>query len=138
MPKVNFPEVDSISEFAPLPSGEYRCALAAVEMDFTRAGDEMWRLRWQVKEGDYTGRLLFDNLVFSQRAMPRAKLICASCGLDVTGEVELTPEMLMDRNVMITTIVEELEDDHGVNKVRNEIPWDGYRSVPRTGDAHPF
>ncbi len=138
MPKVNFPNVDSISEYAPLPDGEYLCTLSEVEMDFTRAGDEMWRLRWQVKGGEHDGRLLFDNMVFSPRALPRAKLICASCGLDVSAEVDLKPEMLLDRSAMITTRVEEYKDDHGVSKARNVIPWDGYRDVPDSGDSTPF
>lgn len=138
MPRIDFHDVADVSDFSPVPDGEYHCCIADVEQDVTRAGDEMWKLRWRVEGGEHAGRFLFDNLIFSPRALPRAKLICAACGLDVSGEVDLTPDMLANRQAMITTQIEEYEDGNGTTKVRNTIPWDGYRAVPQAGDKAPF
>ena len=139
MPRINFATVDAIADFAPLPDGEYTCSLADIETDITRAGDPMWKLRWAVESGEFAGRILFDNLVFSPKAMPRAKLICASCGLDVTGEVDLEPSMLMGKRARVTVYVEEFRDDAGIAKVRNRIPFGGYASIGSPDDNNcPF
>ena len=139
MPRINFSTVDAVADFAPLPDGEYTCKLADIETETTRAGDPMWKLRWAVEGGEYAGRILFDNMVFSPKAMPRAKLICASCGLDVSGEVDLDPSVLMGRRARVTVYVEDFRDDAGVAKVRNRIPFGGYAAVGSTDDEScPF
>jgi hypothetical protein len=139
MPRINFATIDSVSDFAPLPDGEYTCVLADIETDITRAGDPMWKLRWTVEGGEHAGRILFDNLVFSAKAMPRVKLVCGSCGLEVTGEVDLEPTMLLGKHARITTFIEEFRDDQGAAKVRNRIPFGGYSAVSAADDDNcPF
>ena len=98
----------------------------------------MWKLRWQVEGGEHDGRLLFDNLIFSPKAMSRCKLICSSCGLDVSGVVDLDPPMLLDKRALISTYQEEYEDDKGQSKVQNRIPFDGYGCVPGESETTPF
>lgn len=138
MPRIDFSQIDGVTDFAPLPDGEYVCRLGDVEPDITRSGDAMWRLRWVVESGEFAGRLLFDNLVFSAKAMPRVKLVCESCGLDVSGALDLEPALLLQKRARIATYVEEYVDDHGTTKARNRIPWHGY-SAATEGDADcPF
>lgn len=138
MPRVDFNNVSDIADFSPVPDGEYLCRLTDIEIDRTQAGDEMWKLRWQVDGGEHDGRLLFDNLVFSAKAMPRVKLICASCGLGVSGMVDLDPPMLLDRRAMVVTFQQEYQDDKGQAKVSNKIPYDGYAPVPGEAVNTPF
>ncbi len=138
MPRINFATIDAIANFAPLPDGEYPSILSDIETDVTRAGDPMWKLRWTVEGGEFAGRLLFDNLVFSAKALPRVKLICESCGLDVSGEVDLEPAMLLEKRARITTYIEEYVDDNGATKARNRIPYDGYASAAGGDDDCPF
>jgi hypothetical protein len=138
MPKIDFNNVSAIADFAPLPDGEYVCRLGDIETDATRAGDPMWKLRWIVESSEHAGRILFDNLVFSAKAMPRVKLVCASCGLDVSGEIDLEPAILMDKHVRVTTYVEEYTDEHGTTKARNRIPFDGYAAVGGSDGNCPF
>jgi hypothetical protein len=138
MPRINFSRVSARSDFAPLPDGEYTCRLGDIEQDTTRAGDPMWKLRWIVEEGEFAGRLLFDNLVFSPRALPRAKLICESCGLNVSGALDLEPPMLLEKRVRIETYVEEYRDESGVAKARNRIPYSGYSPIAKHDDDCPF
>lgn len=138
MPRIDFSHVDGVGDFAPLPEGEYVCRLSDVEVDVTRSGDAMWKIRLMIEGGEHAGRLLFDNLVFSPRALPRVKLICASCGLDVSGVVDLEPPLLLDKRVRVTTYVEEFVDDHGTAKARNRIPFDGYAAIVANGGECPF
>lgn len=138
MPKIDFSHIDGVGDFAPLPEGEYVCRLSDIEIDVTRGGDPMWKLRWIVESGEHAGRLLFDNLVFSPKALPRVKLICASCGLDVSGVVDLEPPMLLEKRAQVAVFVEEYIDDHGVGKARNRIPYGGYATVLAGDTSCPF
>ena len=138
MPRIDFENVEGIGDYSPVPDGQYLCRLTDIEPDTTRSGDEMWKLRWTVESGEHAGRLLFDNLVFNAKAMPRVKLVCSSCGLDVTGEVDLNPDMLLNKRIMVMTYQEEYEDERGQAKVANRIPFDGYGVVPGDSDAPPF
>ena len=138
MPKIDFRPVSGVADFAPLPDGEFLGRLIDIEIDRTKSGDEMWKLKWQVEGGEHNGRFLFDNMVFSIKAMPRVKLICSICGLDVSGELDLEPSMLFDKRAMISTYQEEYEDERGQKKLVNRIPFDGYGCVPGDSESTPF
>lgn len=138
MPRVDFSTVSEIASFSPIPDGEYLCRLTDIETDLTRAGDEMWKMRLQVEGGEYDGRLLFDNLVFSAKAMSRVKLVCQCCEIDVSGELDLQPPLLLEKRFMVTTFQEEYEDDKGQTKIQNRIPFDGYGIVPGDSESTPF
>ena len=138
MPKIDFNNVTGVTSFVPLPDGDYVCKLTDIETDVTRAGDEMWKLRWTVDEGEHAGRLLFDNLVFSSKAMPRTKLVCEICGVDVTGEVNLEPAMILNKQARVTTYIEQYVDEHDALKARNRIPYEGYVALGSAGADCPF
>jgi hypothetical protein len=138
MPKIDFNNVSGISDFAPVPDGDYICRVGDIETDVTRAGDELWKMRLIIEAGEHAGRILFDNISFGARALPRVKLVCASCGLDVSHEIDLEPSALLEKRVRVTTYVEEYVDDHGASKARNRIPFDGYAAIAANGDDCPF
>jgi DNA primase len=119
MPRINFNTVDDVG---PLPAGKYLCRLDDVDPKKTQYGDDMWRLRFKVEAGPQKGRVIFDNLVFSNAAMPRVKLLCRCLGIDVSEEVELTPELLCEKVCMVKVEIEE-HDDFGE---RNTVPFDGF------------
>ncbi len=143
MPKVDFTKIGDIAEYAPLPEGEYPCRLTQVEQTQTRNGDDLWRLRFVVTAGEFTGRYIFDNLVFSPKALPRVKLLCNRLGVDVNGEVDLRPDHLLQRQCLVTVAIEEYADEEGATKKRNRVPFAGYEAVAAEteddGDEHlPF
>ena len=126
MPKVDFSTVDDVEDFSPLPEGKYLCRLTGIEEASTQYGDELWKLRFEVIEGEHAGRYIFDNMVFSQAALKRVKLICSRLGLDVSGEIDLTPALLEGRTVWVEAQTEEYEDKEGRKKKRNVVPFAGY------------
>jgi len=136
MPKIDFSTVDDVQDFTPLPDGKYLCRLAEIEEASTQYGDEMWKLKFVVAKGPYQGRYIFDNLVFSEAAMKRVKLICSRLGLDVSGEIELTPSMLEGKVCYLTVETEDYEDQEGKTKSRNVVPFAGYErgDWTRVGD----
>jgi len=129
MPKIDFSRIDDVQDFSPIPDGKYPCKLVEIEEASTGAGDEMWKLRFQVTDGPHAGRKVFDNIVFSEAAMKRAKLICSRLGLDVSGELELTPDKLQGRSCVLTLATEEYEDSEGRTKKRNVVPFAGYERL---------
>ena len=145
MPKIDFAKVDDVHDFKPLPEGKYLCRLDNVEEASTKNGDEMWKLRFEVTSGENKGRYIFDNLVFTNAAMKRVKLVCSRLGLDVGGELDLKPEMLMERTAVVEVTTEDYEDEHGNTKERNVVPFAGYyrmedlkKDEEANEDAPPF
>ncbi len=126
MPDIDFTQIDDVQDFTPLPDGEYQCKLVEVEQTETLHGDEMWKLRFEVLDGEHAGRLIFDNLVFSATAQPRVKLICASLGLDVSGTLSLTTSMLKDRTCRVRVTTEDYVAADGSTKTCNNVPYAGY------------
>jgi len=129
MPKIDFDKVEEADDFSPLPNGQYVCVLSNVEEASTKHGDEMWKLRFIVDDGPYVGRLIFDNMIFSDAALKRVKLICSRLGLDVTGCIDLTPSSITNRTCVLTVETEEYEDNTGKIKKRNVVPFAGYERV---------
>lgn len=129
MPKIDFNTIEDAEDFSPIPEGKYACRMAEIEEASTKHGDEMWKLRLEVVEGPHAGRYLFDNLVFSQAAMKRVKLICSRLGIDVSGEVDLTPAMLKGRPCRVAVETEEYEDHEGRRRKRNVVPFAGYEKA---------
>jgi hypothetical protein len=125
--KVNFNVIEDVQNFVPLPDGQYLCRLSQVEESSTQNGDDMWKLRFEVVNGQHEGRFIFDNMVFSEAAIKRVKLICACLGIDINGEVDLTPELLKDRHCLVTVVTEEFVDSEGTSKTRNSVPFAGYK-----------
>ncbi len=126
MPRINFSTVDDATDFTPLPEGTYACRIDSVEEARTSRGDEMWKLRLVVTEGEYAGRLIFDNLVFSEKALKRVKFVCSRLGLDVSGELDLTPAMIHGKTCRVRVEIEEYVDEEEKEKTRNRVPFAGY------------
>lgn len=140
MPKIDFSTIEDAKSFTPVPEGSYHCEVAAVEQTTTNRGDEMWKLKLKVLEGEHEGRHLFDNLVFSPAALKRVKFVCTRLGLDTSGELDLTPAMLRGRTALVTVQIEQYVDDEGRERSRNKIPFDAYEAVgTAAGDGdEPF
>ena len=126
MPRIDFSNVDDAQDYSPLPAGRYLVTLTEVEEAKTKYGDEMWKLRFVVDEGQYKGRYIFDNLVFSDAALKRVKLICSRLGLDVSGELDLTPGLITGRRCYVSVEIEEYTDQDGDSRSRNVVPFAGY------------
>ena len=129
MPRIDFSKVDDAQDFTPLPEGRYPCRIVDIEEKLTQNGDDMWRLTFEVTEGEFEGRKIFDNLVFSDLSLKRVKLLCSKVGIDVTGDVDLNPDMLIDRKCRITVVVEEYPDKNGNARERNSVPFAGFEAI---------
>lgn len=126
MARVDYTDTPDNQDFPILPEGEYLCEVENVGEGTTKAGDEMWSLRFRVLQSPYLGRCVFDNLVLSEhpQCKQRAKLIFKRLGFDVSQPLDVQPMDLMGKQVYLT--VEEREYK---GKRRNGVPFAGYRAV---------
>ena len=90
-----------------------------------------------VDSGPHRGRYIFDNMVFSDAALKRVKLICSRLGIDTSRELDLTPDLIKGRSCYVTVETEEYEDQEGNTKQRNVVPFAGYERADGAPAATP-
>jgi len=122
--RIDFPNIPDPTDFNPVPAGRYKCVLRDVQEQHTQSGDDMWRLQFIILEGTYKGRIIFDNMVFSTKAMGRVKLICSRLGFDMSVAQDVTPSMMKGRQAFITVTMETYNGQQ-----QNKIPFAGYEKI---------
>lgn len=131
--RVNWNGIDEAQNFGPAPAGTYLCRVVEAKAATTRYNDDMWKLTLEIADGRYKGKQIWDNVVFSQNAMPRAKLICRSFGLPTEGETDIFPEDLRGHEAYVTVEIEDYVNNEGVNRQRNSVTFGGYASPEDVG-----
>lgn len=138
--KINFDEVDSGSGgFQPIPDGNYLVRIESIHSGRqTSKGDEMWGLELVVTDGDYQGRKIFDNLVFSEKALWRVKMVCSRFGVPLTGEVEIADiiPLLQGRQAWADVFTDEYNGKKS-NKVRDYAVADITEAASAVADVPP-
>lgn len=143
MPRVNnpkaIPEADG-SNRDPVPPGTYLCRVQKVEEKETKAGDEMWSLWLQIEQGEHQGKMIFDNITFSEAGLPRVKLVCSRLGIDmnVEGHIDLSTDMLEGKVADVTVEIDDYQDKHGNTRTKNVVEFAGYERVEDPNNALPF
>lgn len=129
MPVIDFSDVPDNGDYSPLPDGWYECRLENVVPREGKNG-EFYSLEFVVEKGKLAGRKIFDSMHFTENALGRVKLICARLGMDVTGRVEISPQKLEGRRVMVQVAgTEEYINKEGLRRERNIVPFAGYREL---------
>ncbi len=134
-PEVNWDEVETRGDFTPIPEGTYRVSVIEINEDTTGKGDEMWKTRLEVQDGPHKGRLIFDNIVFSVNAIKRAKLIFSRLGVKTEGKMNLTPDMILDKECFVDVVIDDYTDDDGNTKKKNSVLFAGYHSLTEGGST---
>lgn len=124
--EIDFSTVEDAEDFGPVPEGKYHIRVVEIEPRITRAGDPMWNLSLEIQQGDHAGRIIWDSMVLSPNGLKRAKLILSRLGVDVSGKVKLTPELIMDREAIVDTAHEEYEDRDGKPRKKSKVTFAGY------------
>ncbi len=64
------------------------------------------------------------------------KLLCSALGLDVAGKVNLEPELLIDREVLVTVENQShFERREGKEKKSNKVVFAGYSSIENSSSS---
>jgi hypothetical protein len=142
--KIDFDKIDDANVYEPLPAGKYLCELTDIEETFTQSKDEMWNLKFVVLTPLlHEGRVVFDRMVFSEKAMSRIKLICSRFGIDTKGTIDLKPGDILHKKCYLHLVIEEyFSEKDGTQRKRNRVPFGGYEKATiqpeLTDDEIPF
>lgn len=135
MPEVPFGEVSETENFSPIPEGKYICKIADVKKEITKNNNEVWKLTLEVVEGEYKGRKIFDNLVFTEKAYSRIKkLYSAIGGYDLAQARDCETSDILDQVVLVDTCIENYQDNNGNAKSINKVTFAGYESATDPSD----
>ena len=134
MPQIDFSKIPNMEDYTPLPPGKYLARLDEIEETKTKDEAEMWKLKFTVVSGAAEGRKIFDQMVFSEKAFKRVKLICSRLGgINTDANINLTPDMLKGQSVVLEVVIESYADENGVEKKRNKVTFAGYEKADGTG-----
>ena len=119
-------DADRQNEPEPVEEGTYSIEVADVYERETRAGDPMWRLALRVVEGPNAGAIIYDNLIFSEKGIPKALAMFKAAGLDASGGRDYQPAEINGRRCQVSVYVKEIEDEEGFSRRVNQVPFTGY------------
>ena len=132
--KINFAKVNDSSEHEILPAGTYRCRLESVDEEWTAGGNPKWVLHWIVTTGPYANRAIVDRLYFTERALPRVKILWSAAGIDTDGEIELDSGQIVGMCCMVEVERDEYTDRDGRTRQGVQVTFRGYEAV---GEKQP-
>lgn len=117
---IDFAKVPDAAE--PLPPGTYNCTIVHAEPTTSKSGgNPMIKIRWRVDDdGEFKGRNIFDNLVFSQNALWRVRQVLEALGYAKDFNGVVNPENLLGESA---TLKVTIQAGNGVN--------------PETGEPYP-
>jgi len=132
--KTNLSGVDEAVDFGPVPEGLYLVEVSNVdfnEMNTTKNGDPYIKLEFQITDGEFQGRKIWDNLIISENEhlKRRLKMFLNRIGGYNTEDVNLTfdPDDFQGKQIGIETHIEDYEASDGTMKKRNVIGFAGYK-----------
>ena len=113
-----FDGAEPAPEFSPLPPGIYSARVLRGEYCSTKAGDDAYRIRFEVAEGAHKGKTTIRTWTFSPKALTYTKRDLAPFGLTTTAKL-LSPFPEPGRDYFVKFVVALQRGDDGVE--RNDI-----------------
>jgi len=125
------------SYFEPVPTGDYQCVVGAVAPDEGQFGPQL-QFRFDITAGDMTDRSLMGWC--SQKFSPKSKLYKwtrAILGKDIPRGWALDTDLLLDRPVVATVVVQTREDGSEYNKLTDLRPYRNGQNAQRPVSVAP-
>ena len=119
---------DVKDNFQPLPADDYAAKIASQELKQSSNGNPMIAIVWEITDGEFTGRKMFDNMVLIESMGWKIKQYAELLGM--TSGSSLDPSLLEGVEAILKIIQknktpEELAKDKAAgrdeNPIRNEI-----------------
>lgn len=120
------------NDFSPLPVGEYLSVISECELRDTNDGTGKYlSLKWQVIEGDYEGRIFFENINIQNKSEKATQI-----GLSMLGEISKcimkkinSTEDLVDGICVVSLGIQPASGQfEASNKVKKHSMYEGYKN----------
>lgn len=112
---IDFTQVDELDN-SPPPAGHYHVEVAKAEATESKSsGNPMIKLQLRIVDTEYAGRMIFDNLVFTEKTFPFVKATLNALGLTSRQmKVDLDnlqgfADKLVNRGALVRTAIREQE-----------------------------
>lgn len=131
-------------EFTPIPPGIYVARVLRGECTTTKAGEDAYRMRFEVTEGPQTGKTVLRTWTFGPKALGYTKHALTPFGLTTTAEL-LSPFPPAGREYLVRLVValqrgndgREFNDIKRIEIIRvDESPAAAFM-LPREGEGGP-
>jgi hypothetical protein len=116
MPSINFADVQ---ELKPIPPGKYNATIVKAEEGVSHAGNEKISLQYRIEGGKYDGRIVFDTLTFTPKALFRVKNTLSALGFPSDFKGEVNPDDLVGHSVKVTV---DIQPGNGVDENGEPYP----------------
>lgn len=123
MPRIKW---SGVKDPVPVPPGWYTVVVAkGTDRTTAKNNDDMISLTYEIlDEGDYKGEKVFDNLVFTEGALPNVKVALEAMGMELSDDVDFEASDLVGRTLMIRTKMGEYQ-----GQKRPEVEFRGYKAT---------
>lgn len=103
-------------EMGPLPAGEYTAKITKGELFTSRIGTPGYKLTFKVTEGDFAGRLFWEDVWFTPLALPKALRDLRKIGVEKLEQLDLP----IPQGIVCAVSLSLRKDDDGnkTNKVQ--------------------
>ena len=119
MVRIIFGQEVEAQDNTPLPEGEYRCRLTELNATITTEGLELWESKYEVLRGAYKGKTIIAERFFIKDNLRRVKCFCELLGIDISDEIGVVLERIVNHNIFVDIDSLEYEDEYGDIKMRN-------------------
>jgi hypothetical protein len=82
-------DIDNVEEAKRelIPAGWYNCLISDHEYTLSQASSQpMWPFKLNIEDGDHAGRVLYNNMSFSPKALPYTKPTISKCFPDLLSD----------------------------------------------------
>ena len=117
MPAIDFSKVQGPE---PVDIGTYTATIVKAESGTSKAGNEKIDIQWKIEGGKNEGRVVFDTLTFTEKALFRVKATLSALGYPKNFRGDVKPETLVGKTAKITV---DIQAGNGVD--------------PETGEPYP-
>jgi hypothetical protein len=113
-----FDKAEPAPEFAPIPPGIYSARIVRGEFCSTKKGDDAYRIRFEILEGEHASKTVPRIWTFGPKALPYSKRDLAPFGLTTSAKL-LSPFPEAGREYFVRLVVALQKGDDGIE--RNDV-----------------
>ncbi len=119
--KLDFSNVTG-GDYTPIPADDYVVEIEKVENRTAKSGNEMLSLTFNVMEGEYEGRKIFDLYVLTEKALWKLKDLLVAVGVDTEGMVDLDADDLVGEVFVAKVEIQESPGYDPQNRIKQHKP----------------
>lgn len=100
-------DLTGVESYTRASEGIHTAKIASIELTQSQGGDDMLKIAYEIIKGEDKGCKVFDNIVLTEKALWKLKLLLQAIGMKADGKVALDLDKMEGKICDITVIHEE-------------------------------